>query len=85
MSEQHAVGNPLTVQYHIESTVELLSQELQDKLNNLRSFENSNYVYAVINDKTDILPTVAENLKPTLHTTFKSKGWYYYYLKIKGA
>ena len=67
LSEQHAGGNPLTVQYHIEPAVEVLDQELQDKLNNLRSFVDSNYVYAIINDKTDILPT--------LHAKFKSKGW----------
>lgn len=53
------------------SGVENLSQEMQDKLNNLRSFQDSNYVYTISN--TDI--------SPTLHTTFKSKGWYDYYLK----
>ena len=62
--------------------VETLPQSLQDKLNNLRSFQDSNYIYTIINDETDILPDhVAENLKPTLHTTFKSKGWYDYYKK----
>ena len=65
LSEQHAGGNPLTVRYHIEPTIEVLDRELQSKLNNLRSFENSNYVYVV--DKN--------NLKPNLNVVFKSKGW----------
>ena len=53
-------------------TIEILDQELQDKLNNLRSFKDSNYVYTVLPDKSNIL---SENLKPTLHATFKSIGW----------
>lgn len=54
-------------------TIETLDQELQDKLNNLRSFQGSNYVYTVINDKSEIL---SKELAPTLHAKFKSKGWY---------
>ena len=66
--------NPVTIVYELaESTIETLDQELQDKLNNLRSFQGSNYVYTIINDKTDIL---SERLKPTLHATFKGGGWY---------
>lgn len=81
LKKEHDNGTPLTVVYELaEPTIEILDQELQDKLNNLRSFRDSNYVYTVLN-KTDILPTVAENLQPTLHATFKSKGWYDYYKK----
>ena len=66
-------GMPVTIQYETqESTIEVLDQELQDKLNNLRSFQDSNYIYTVINDKTDIL---SESLKPNLNVVFKSKGW----------
>lgn len=45
--------------------IEVLSAEYQNKLSNLRSFQDSNYLYTI----------VAENLKPTLHATFKSIGW----------
>lgn len=51
---------------------ENLLQEYQDKLNNLRSFKESNYVYTLLPDKSNIL---SGNLKPTLHATFKSIGW----------
>src|SRR5699024_10880535 len=67
-------GRPVTLLYVKNNpTIETLDQELQDKLNNLRSFQDSNYVYTIIKDKTDIL---SENLKPTLHATFKGGGWY---------
>ena len=79
LSNTYTEGVPLTIVYELETpTIETLGQELQAKLNNLRSFQDSKYVYAIINDKTDNL---SENLKPTLHTTFKSKGWYDYYKK----
>ena len=49
-------------------TTEVLSQDLQTKLNNIASFKGGNYVYTVL-DKSDILA-------PELHATFKSKAWY---------
>ena len=55
------------------STIETLDQELQNKLNNLRSFEDFNYVYTLINDKAD---NISENLKPTLHARFLPADWY---------
>jgi len=61
---------------------EVLPQELQDELNNLRSFQDSNYVYTIINNKTDIL---SENLKPTLHATFKKKQWYANFINSQGV
>lgn len=67
-------NNPLTFVYQRYSQeIETLDQELQDKLNNLRSFQDSNYVYTVFSDKSDI---ISEKLKPTLHATFKGGGWY---------
>ena len=67
-------GRPVALLYVKNNpTIETLSQELQDKLNNLRSFKDSNYVYTIINNKTDI---ISENLKTTLHAIFKSSGWY---------
>ena len=67
-------NNNVEIYYQLEKpTIEILDQELQDKLNNLRSFQDSNYVYTIINDKTDI---ISEKLKPTLHATFKGGGWY---------
>src|SRR5699024_6529946 len=60
-------------------TIETLDEELQDKLNNLRSFQDSNYVYTLFPewDKSEILsPEVLEELTPTLHATFKGGGWY---------
>ena len=66
--------NPVSVVYQLANPVmEALAQPLQDKLNNLRSFQDSNYVYTVINDKTDIL---SDNLKPTLHAKFLYNNWY---------
>lgn len=63
-------SNPTEVLYTPSApTIKTLDQELQDKLNNLRSFQDSNYVYTVI-DKTDIL---SENLKPTIHAQLKVK------------
>ena len=49
---------------------EVLPQDYQDKLNNLRSFQDSNYIYTVINNKTDI---ISENLKPMIHAKLKEK------------
>ena len=73
LSNIYTEGVPLTIVYEVESPItETLDQELQDKLNNLHSFEDSNYVYTITNE---------ENLNPTLHTTFKSKDWYDYYKK----
>ena len=69
-------NNPLTITYILRDfTIEALPQSLQDKLNNLRSFQDSNYVYTVV-DKTDILSDyVIDNLKPTLHARFKSEDY----------
>src|SRR5699024_5286532 len=69
--------NPFTVLYEEEPTIEVLSMSIQDKLNNLSSFAESNYVYTVFPDKSEILsPEVLEELTPTLHATFKGGGWY---------
>lgn len=66
-------NSPVTVVYEKRSSEnEVLPQSLQDKLNNLRTFKDSNYIYTVLPDKSNIL---SENLKPTLHSTFKSIGW----------
>lgn len=54
-----------------EPYTETLSQELQNKLNNIASFKDGNSVYTL--DKSDILQS---KLQPELHATFKSKGWY---------
>lgn len=74
---QKTAGTPVIVQYPLETpTIETLPQNLQDKLNNLRSFQDSNYVYTIV-DKTNILPNyVSENLKPTLHAKFLYNNWY---------
>lgn len=65
--------NPVTFQGQLANPVmETLPQSLQDKLNNLRTFKDSNYLYTVLPDKSNIL---SENLKPTLHATFKSIAW----------
>lgn len=65
--------NPVGVVYQLANPVmETLPQSLQDKLNNLRTFKDSNYIYTVLPDKSNIL---SENLKPTLHATFKSIAW----------
>lgn len=51
-------GNPFTIQYIMrDPEIEILPQTLQDKLNNLRSFEDSNYVYTV-EGSTNLLDTV---------------------------
>ena len=57
-------------------TIEILGEELQDKLNNLRSFQDSNYVYTIINDSTGLPSHIFENLKPTIHTKFLAKDHY---------
>ncbi|TFI12031.1 collagen-like protein, partial [Thiopseudomonas sp. 4R-3cl] len=73
LQSEYDKGTPVTIQYMLlEPYIETLDQDLQDKLNNLRSFKDSNYVYTVLPDKNNIL---SENLKPTLHATFKSKAW----------
>src|SRR5699024_5893332 len=72
--EQENQGTPVRVLYELRDYfTETLSQELQDKLNNIASFADSNYVYTIINDKTDIL---SEQLKPVIKATFKGGGWY---------
>lgn len=66
--------NPINVVYELKtSKVETLSQSLQDKLNNLRSFEDSNYVYTVLPNEDNYL---TDNLKPTLHAKFLYNNWY---------
>ena len=51
-------GNPFTIQYIMrDPEIETLPQTLQDKLNNLRSFEDSNYVY-IVDGSTNLLDTV---------------------------
>ena len=72
--KQWVTGKNVELQYQLATpAIEILPQHMQDKLNNLRSFQDSNYVYTVINGKSDI---ISENLKPTLHATFKGGGWY---------
>lgn len=66
--------NDVRVQYILgEPIIETLDQELQDKLNNLRSFEDSNYVYTVLPNEDNYL---SNNLKPTLHAKFLYNNWY---------
>ena len=66
--------NPLSVIYELEFPfTEILDQELQENLNNLRSFQDSNYVYTVLPDRNHYL---SENLKPTLHAKFLYSNWY---------
>ena len=61
--------NQIDIQYVLrEPIIETLDQELQDKLNNLRSFQDSNYIYTVNN---------TNGLEPNLHGVFKSKAWHY--------
>ena len=51
-------GNPFTIQYIMrDPEIEILPQTLQYKLNNLRSFEDSNYVYTV-DGSMNLLDTV---------------------------
>ena len=67
-------GTPVIVSYQLAvPTIETLSQSLQDNLNNLRSFEDSNYVYTVLPNEDNYL---TENLKPTLHAKFLYNNWY---------
>ena len=61
--------NETYIQFRLATpTIETLPQSEQTKLNNIQSFKESNYVYTVEPDKSDIL-------SPTLHATFKSSGW----------
>lgn len=61
--------NPVSVVYQLANPViETLPQSLQDKLNNLSTFKDSNYVYTVLSDKSGILT-------PELTATFKSRAW----------
>lgn len=57
-------------------TIETLSDDMQQKLNNIQSFKGSNYVYTVSPDKSSVSSYVEEQLTPTLHAVFKSRGWY---------
>ena len=70
-------NNHVAVQYLRNKAIfETLPQDDQDKLNNIASYKDSNYLYTIV-DKTNILPEyVRDNLKPTLHATFKGGGWY---------
>ena len=58
-------GTPVTIQYEKTPTYEILSQELQTKLDNIPTFPEHNYVYTVAND----------NLQPTLHVDYKKLSW----------
>ena len=63
--------SPVTIIYELANPIiETLDQELQDKLNNLRSFKDSNYIYTINNTEG-----VLEDVKPTLHTKFKSEDY----------
>lgn len=63
-------NNNIIAHYELTNpTTETLDQELQDKLNNLRSFQGSNYVYTVQNTDNPH----KEQLKPTLHAKTKVK------------
>ena len=74
LDSEKTKGTPLTIQYSLRTPViETLDQELQDKLNNLRSFEDSNYVYTVIPNEDNY---ISDNLKPTLHAKFLYNNWY---------
>ena len=65
-------GTPVVLQFRLENpTIETLDQNFQDKLNNLRSFHGSNYVYTVQNKDNPH----KEQLTPTLHATFSSKDY----------
>ena len=70
-------NNNVRIQY-IKSnfSIETLDQEIQDKLNNLRSFQDSNYVYTIINEADGLPSHISENLKPTIHTEFLAKDHY---------
>ena len=67
-------NNPVTIVYELANpSIETLSQSLQDKLNNLRSSQDSNYVYTVLPNENKYL---SKNLKPTLHAKFLYNNWY---------
>src|SRR5699024_2657978 len=67
--EEASKGTPVVTNYQLETPIiKTLSEELQDKLNNLRSFQDSNYVYTV---------NSTNGLEPNLHGVFKSKAWHY--------
>lgn len=66
--------NPVSVVYQLANPVmETLPQSLQDKLNNLRTFKDSNYIYTVLPDENN---NISNNLKPTLHAKFLYNNWY---------
>ena len=74
LSNESSKGTPVTLVYKVgKPYIETLDQELQDKLNNLRSFEDSNYVYTVLPNEDNYL---SDNLKPTLHAKFLYNNWY---------
>ena len=73
MKNQHDKETPVTWVYQTQPRTETLSQSLQDKLNNLRSFQDSNYVYTSLPNEDNYL---SENLKPTLHAKFLYNNWY---------
>ena len=74
LQTQYDEGTPVVIEgVFVEPNTEILSDELQDKLNNLRSFEDSNYVYTVLPNENN---TVSDNLKPTLHAKFLYNNWY---------
>ena len=51
---------------------EVLPQDYQDKLNTLKSFKGSNYVYTV-NNTEDLPDQIKKNLIPTLHAKTEVK------------
>ena len=58
LSSIYTEGVPLTIVYEVETpTTEVLDQELQHRLNTLKSFKGSNYVYTVLPDD-DLTPTI---------------------------
>ena len=73
LKDSHSAGVPLIVLYEQDANTEILPQTLQDKLNNLRSFEDSNYVYTVLPNEDNY---ISDNLKPTLHAKFLYNNWY---------
>lgn len=60
---------PINEEYGVLNppTTEPLAEKDQIKLNNIASFKGDNYVYTIVEN---------DNLKPTLHATFKSEAWY---------
>lgn len=68
--------NSTNILYNKKPTIEILSQADQDKLNNIASYKDSNYLYTIV-DKTNILPSyVRDNLKPNLNAKFLYNNWY---------